>query len=63
MQLNFCSYLNKRRTLDNGTTTACYFGTIHKNACKILANQAHLMGQRALIGKVAMNQYSPDTYV
>lgn len=53
----------KRRTLDCGTTTACYFGTIHKNACKILADEAHSFGQRAFIGKVAMNQYSPDHYM
>ena len=65
----FCSskfhlhFYLKHRTLENGTTTACYFGTIHKTACKILADQAHDKGQRALIGKVAMNQNSPDFYV
>lgn len=53
----------QRRTLDCGTTTACYFATIHKNASKILADRVHEMGQRAFIGKVAMNQNSPDTYV
>lgn len=53
----------QRRTLDCGTTTACYFGTIHKNACKILADEALSFGQRAFIGKVAMNQYSPDHYM
>lgn len=52
----------QKRTLDVGTTTACYFGTIHKEGCKVLADQAVEKGQRAFIGKVAMNQYSPETY-
>lgn len=60
---NLSRLLFQRRTLDSGTTTACYFGTIHKEACKILADEANEKGQRAFIGKVAMNQYSPDTYV
>ncbi|KAG5669942.1 hypothetical protein PVAND_000231 [Polypedilum vanderplanki] len=52
-----------QRTLSSGTTTAAYFATIHKDSCKILADVANEKGQRAFIGKVAMNQYSPDTYV
>lgn len=62
IQYNNYDYL-QRRTLDSGTTTACYFGTIHKNACNILADKVHLLHQRAYIGKVAMNQYSPDAYM
>ncbi|CRK88771.1 CLUMA_CG002528, isoform A [Clunio marinus] len=63
---NFAKHVfNKvvRRTLNSGTTTASYFGTIHKDACKVLADEALAMGQRAFIGKVSMNQYSPETYV
>lgn len=53
----------QQRTLSCGTTTACYFATIHKKSSEILADEAHAQGQRAFIGKVAMNQYSPDHYV
>ncbi|XP_070494047.1 guanine deaminase [Chironomus tepperi] len=52
-----------KRTLSSGTTTACYFATIHKTSSAILADEAHSQGQRALVGKVAMNQYSPDHYI
>ena len=47
----------------NGTTTALYFATIHKEASLVLAELAHQMGQRALVGKVSMDQNSPDYYV
>lgn len=40
-----------RRTLSCGTTTACYFATIHLEATKLLAKIAAQLGQRALIGK------------
>ena len=53
----------QHRTLSCGTTTACYFATIHKTSSAILADEAHSQGQRALVGKVAMNQYSPDHYM
>lgn len=44
-----------RRTLRNGTTTACYFATIHTDASLLLGDIAHKFGQRALVGKVCMD--------
>ncbi|GME98827.1 unnamed protein product [Ambrosiozyma monospora] len=52
-----------QRTLSSGTTTASYYATIHTNASKLLADLALKMGQRAFIGKVCMNQNSPDNYI
>lgn len=52
----------QHRTLSSGTTTACYFATIHSETCKILADEIQSQGQRAYVGKVAMNQNCPDTY-
>ncbi|KAM4807970.1 guanine deaminase [Rhinophrynus dorsalis] len=49
-----------QRTLKNGTTTACYFATIHTEASLLLAHFAHHYGQRAFIGKVCMD--SNKTY-
>lgn len=51
------------RSLYSGTTTACYYGTIHVEACKILANVVGAVGQRAFIGKVNMDSNSPDYYI
>jgi len=42
--------------LANGTTTALYFGTIHPVGNQVLAEQCLALGQRALIGKVAMDE-------
>uniref|UniRef100_A0A8C1QXN6 Guanine deaminase n=2 Tax=Cyprinus carpio TaxID=7962 RepID=A0A8C1QXN6_CYPCA len=44
-----------RRTLKNGTTTACYFATIHTDASLLLGELADSFGQRALVGKVCMD--------
>ncbi|KAL3063451.1 hypothetical protein OYC64_003090 [Pagothenia borchgrevinki] len=44
-----------KRTLRNGTTTACYFATIHTDASLLLAQIANDFGQRALVGKVCMD--------
>ncbi|TRY81941.1 hypothetical protein DNTS_013394 [Danionella cerebrum] len=44
-----------RRTLKNGTTTACYFATIHTDASLLLGELADKLGQRALVGKVCMD--------
>ncbi|XP_026068393.1 guanine deaminase [Carassius auratus] len=44
-----------RRTLKNGTTTACYFATIHTEASLLLGELADRFGQRALVGKVCMD--------
>jgi guanine deaminase len=41
--------------LANGTTTAMYFGTIHLEATQILARTCLGKAQRALIGRVAMD--------
>lgn len=57
-----------RRLVDdliaNGTTTALYFATIHQEATRILADICLQAGQRALIGKVAMDNIEecPDFY-
>ncbi|KAM5193068.1 guanine deaminase [Mantella aurantiaca] len=44
-----------KRTLKNGTTTACYFATIHTDASIVLADFANQYGQRAFIGKICMD--------
>jgi guanine deaminase len=48
----------------NGTTTALYFATIHQEATRILADTCLEAGQRALIGKVVMDNADqcPDFY-
>ncbi|XP_020513631.2 guanine deaminase [Labrus bergylta] len=45
-----------RRTLRNGTTTACYHATIHTEASLLLGQIANDFGQRALVGKVCMDR-------
>ncbi len=50
------------QTLRNGTTTASYFATIHPEATKLLANICYKVGQRSLIGRVCMDDNSPDFY-
>jgi guanine deaminase len=48
----------------NGTTCALYYGTIHLPATQRLADICSARGQRALIGRVAMDHpgQCPDTY-
>lgn len=41
--------------LRSGTTTAMYFATVHPEATKLLADLCLKQGQRALVGKVAMD--------
>jgi len=50
--------------LANGTTTALYFATIHQEATRLLVDTCLEQGQRALVGKVAMDnaQQCPDFY-
>ena len=50
--------------LANGTTTALYFATIHLAATRLLADICLNRGQRALIGRVAMDNpdQCPDIY-
>lgn len=50
------------QTLAHGTTTASYFATIHCDATKLLANICYSKGQRAMIGRVCMDDNSPDYY-
>ncbi len=52
-----------RRTLRNGTTTCCYFATLHVDATLELARVVQQLGQRALVGKVCMDRNAPATYV
>lgn len=52
-----------RRTLSNGTTTAAYYATIDPKSTKLMARICSSRNQRALIGKVCMDQNSPDFYV
>ncbi|KAF9104318.1 hypothetical protein BGX27_010144 [Mortierella sp. AM989] len=51
------------RSLRNGTTSACWYATIHLDACKELVNIIQEQGQRAYVGKVNMNRNSPDYLV
>ena len=53
-----------RRLLANGTTTAMYFATIHYESSLRLAKICIEMGQRALVGRVAMDlaESCPDNY-
>ncbi|NXX85903.1 GUAD deaminase, partial [Urocolius indicus] len=44
-----------RRTLKNGTTTACYFATIYTDTSLLLAEITDKFGQRAFVGKVCMD--------
>lgn len=49
--------------LAGGTTTALYFATIHQQATRLLVDLCLEKGQRALVGKVAMDHPScPDFY-
>lgn len=50
--------------LANGTTTVLYFATVHQDATRLLADICLDKGQRALIGKVVMDdpESCPDYY-
>lgn len=50
--------------LANGTTTALYFATVHKEASLLLAEICVKKGQRGLVGKVVMDnpEQNPDYY-
>ncbi|MCX5512672.1 guanine deaminase [Kaistia algarum] len=47
-----------RDLLSGGTTTALYFATVHEEATRLLVDLCIEAGQRALVGKVAMD--NPD---
>lgn len=50
--------------LANGTTTALYFATIHKESSLLLARICAERGQRGLVGKVVMDdpEQNPENY-
>lgn len=52
-----------QRLLRLGTTTANYFTTLHIEACQVLVDVVCELGQRAVIGKVAMDQHGPEIYL
>ncbi|CAK5277358.1 unnamed protein product [Mycena citricolor] len=52
-----------RRMIDAGTTTCCYYGTLHVEGTKILADIVHRQGQRAFVGKCNMDRHAPSHYV
>lgn len=49
--------------LKQGSTTVAYYGSLHLEATKVLAETCLEKGQRALVGKCNMNRGSPDYYV
>ncbi|KAK4159684.1 hypothetical protein QBC43DRAFT_326635 [Cladorrhinum sp. PSN259] len=48
--------------LRQGITTASYYGSVHGEATKILADMCFSKGQRAFVGKCNMTRNSPDSY-
>jgi len=65
-QPRFASQVYERcvqSTIDNGTTTAVYFATIHRESSEILASTCKRHGQRAAVGKVCMDRNSPHYYI
>ncbi|KAK6951766.1 hypothetical protein Daesc_006289 [Daldinia eschscholtzii] len=48
--------------LKQGITTASYYGSLHADATKILADVCLEKGQRALIGKCNMDRNAPEYY-
>ncbi|PVG00676.1 guanine deaminase [Serendipita vermifera] len=52
-----------RRVISFGTTTCCYYGSLHLEATKVLADECHKAGQRAFVGKCNMDRNGSPTYV
>ncbi|XP_021344519.1 guanine deaminase-like, partial [Mizuhopecten yessoensis] len=50
------------RVIKNGTTTASYYATIHTSPTLKLCDILQSIGQRAIVGKVNMDQNCPDNY-
>lgn len=50
-----------KRNLSVGTTTCCYYGSIHKESTLALAEIVVEQGQRALVGKCNMDRNSAPT--
>lgn len=57
------NFNKKRKTLDHGTTTACYFGSLFHDSSLILAKSVTKFGQRAFVGKVNMTRLAPSDYL
>ncbi|KAK4125892.1 Metallo-dependent hydrolase [Parathielavia appendiculata] len=51
-----------RKTLSHGTTCAAYYATIDVPSTNLLTDLCLSHGQRALVGRVCMDQLSPDYY-
>ncbi|KAJ9137304.1 Metallo-dependent hydrolase [Pleurostoma richardsiae] len=51
-----------RKTLAHGTTTAAYYATVDVPSTNLLADLCLAAGQRALVGRVCMDQLSPSWY-
>ncbi|CAD6585029.1 MAG: hypothetical protein CYPHOPRED_002953 [Cyphobasidiales sp. Tagirdzhanova-0007] len=51
------------RVINTGTTTCCWYGTLHVEASKILASILHRRGQRCFVGKCNMDRHSRVDYV
>ncbi|TFK30228.1 guanine deaminase [Coprinopsis marcescibilis] len=52
-----------RDFVNNGTTTCCYYASLHLESSKALADIVHKAGQRGFIGKCNMNHDSPAYYI
>ncbi|KAJ1815195.1 hypothetical protein LPJ75_002455 [Coemansia sp. RSA 2598] len=50
------------RVISNGVTFAAYYGTIHIESNRVLADTIRKAGQRAFVGKVCMDVNSPSYY-
>ncbi|KAJ1874055.1 hypothetical protein LPJ57_004858 [Coemansia sp. RSA 486] len=50
------------RVIRNGVTFAAYYGTIHTESNRVLADTIRNAGQRAFVGKVCMDVNSPSYY-
>ncbi|KAF9227848.1 guanine deaminase [Gyrodon lividus] len=51
-----------KRVIASGTTTSCYYGSLHLEATKLLASIIQQKGQRAFVGKCNMNWHCPPYY-
>ena len=57
------NYANRFNSLATGTTTCCWYGTLHLEATKQLASILHERGQRCFVGKCNMDRNSALDYV
>ena len=55
--------ISVKRLLKPGTTFASYYVTIHKPAALALTKIIENIGQRAFVGKVAMDRNSPEILI